>query len=138
MGIALESLIHSSEKNFNDDESPLGTILYGFFICSFVLCFCYVFHKSLTFLLHDVFSVYGHYVVVQSLSQVRLVATPWTTARQAFLFFTTQSLLRLVSVKSVMPSSHLILSCPLFFLPSVFPSIRVFSNDLALCIRWTL
>ena len=64
-------------------------------------------------------------------------ATPWTAARQASLSFTvSRSLLKLMSIESVMPSNHLIIYCPLFFLPSIFPSIRVFSSELALCIRW--
>ena len=63
--------------------------------------------------------------------------TPWTAARQASLSFTTsQSLLKLMSIESMMPSSRLLLSCPLLLLPSIFPSIRVFSNELALHIRW--
>ena len=74
---------------------------------------------------------------VQSLSRVRPFATPWTTAHQASLSITSsQSLLKLMSVESVMPSNHLILCCPLLLLPSVFPSIRVFSNESALHIRW--
>ena len=74
--------------------------------------------------------------VVQSLSRVQLFATPWTAAHQASLSFTVfQSLLKFMSIESVMPSSHLILCLPLFLLPSVFPSIRVFSSELALCIR---
>ena len=76
-------------------------------------------------------------VVVQLLSHVRLFATPWTAARQASLSFTnSQSLLKLMSIESVMPFSRLILCYPLLLLPSVFPSIRVFSNELALRIRW--
>ena len=68
----------------------------------------------------------------------RLLATPWTAARKASLFFTIpQSLLRFMSIKSVMPSNHLILCCPLLLLPSVFPSIRVFSNESALHTRWS-
>ena len=63
--------------------------------------------------------------------------TPWTAALQVFLSITnSQSLLRLMSIESVMPSSHLILCHPLLFLPSIFPSIRVFSNESVLCIRW--
>ena len=63
-------------------------------------------------------------------------ATPWTAACQTFLsFINSQSLLKLLSIESVMPSNHLILCCPLL-LPSIFPSIRVFSNESALCIRW--
>ena len=74
---------------------------------------------------------------VQSLSHVQLFATPWTTAHQASLSITNSwGLLKLISIESVMPSNHLILSHPLLFLPSIFPSIRVFSNESALCIRW--
>ena len=81
--------------------------------------------------LKDIFSS------VQSLSHVCLFATSWTTARQASLFITnSQSLLKLMSSKLVMPSNHLILCCPLFIPPSIFPSIRVFSNRSLLRIRW--
>ena len=74
---------------------------------------------------------------VQSLSHVQLFSTPWTTACQASLSITnSQSLLKLMSIESVIPSNHLILCCPLLLLPSVFPSIRVFSNESARCIRW--
>ena len=71
------------------------------------------------------------------LSHVRLFATPWTTACQASLSITNSwSLLRLMSIELVMPSNHLILCHPLLLLPSIFPSIRVFSNESALHIRW--
>ena len=74
---------------------------------------------------------------VQSLSRVRLFVTPWIAACQASLSITnSQSLLKLMSIESVMPSSHHILCRPLLLLPSVFPSIRVFSNESVLCIRW--
>ena len=73
---------------------------------------------------------------VQSLSRVRLFVTPWTAARQASLSITnSQSLLTLMSIESVIPSSHLILCLPLL-LPSIFPSIRVFSNESLFHIRW--
>ena len=73
---------------------------------------------------------------VQSLSRVRLFATPWTAACQASLSFTnSQSLLELMFIESVMPSDHLILCRPLLLLPSILPSIRVFSNESALRIR---
>ena len=76
-------------------------------------------------------------VVVQPLSHVWLFAIPWTAAHQAFLFITnSQSLLKLISIESVVPSNHLILWGPLLLLPSIFPSIRVFSNESALRIRW--
>ena len=74
---------------------------------------------------------------VQLLSRVRFFATPWTAAYQASLSITnSQSLLKLMSTESVMPSSHLILCHPLLVPPSIFPSIRVFSNESALRIRW--
>ena len=73
---------------------------------------------------------------VQSLSHVQLFATPWTAAFQASLSITNaRSLLKFMSIELVMPSNHLILCCPLL-LPSIFPSIRVFSNESVLCIRW--
>ena len=65
------------------------------------------------------------------------LANPWAVACQALLFFTiSRSLLQLMSIESVIPSNHLILCCPLLLLPSIFPSIRVFSNESAVCIRW--
>ena len=74
---------------------------------------------------------------VQSLSFVRLFVTLWTAARQASLSITnSQSLPKLISIESVMPSNHLILCRPLLLPPSIFPSIRVFSNESALRIRW--
>ena len=76
-------------------------------------------------------------VSVQSLSRVQLFATPWTAARQASLSITnSQSLLKLMSIELVMPSDHLILCRPLLLLSSIFHSIRVFSNESFLCIRW--
>ena len=75
--------------------------------------------------------------LVQSLSCVRLFVTPWTAARQASLSITNSwSLLKLMSIESVMPSNHLILCHPLLLPPSIFPRIRVFSNESVLCIRW--
>ena len=76
-------------------------------------------------------------VVVQSLSRVQLFVAPWTATRQASLSFSISwSLLRLMSIESVMPSNHLILCCPLLLLPTIFPSIRVFFSESALHIRW--
>ena len=72
-----------------------------------------------------------------SLSHVQLFAIPWIAACQASLSFTNSwSLPKLMSIESLMPSNHLILCHPLLLLPSIFPSIRVFSNESALCIRW--
>ena len=77
------------------------------------------------------------YIAVWSLSHVWLFVTQWTAASQATLFPTiSQRLLKFISIELVMLSNHLILCCPLLLLPSVFPSIRVFSNELALHIRW--
>ena len=76
-------------------------------------------------------------VVVQLQSHVQLFATPWTVACQASLSFTiSRSLVKLMSIELVMPSNHLILCHPLLLLPSILPSIRVFSNESAFSIRW--
>ena len=81
--------------------------------------------------------IYLRHGLVQSLSRVWLFATLWTEARQAFLSITNSwSLPKLMSIESVMPSNQLILCRPLLLLPSIFLSIRVFSNEPALCIRW--
>ena len=78
-----------------------------------------------------------HKISVQSLSRVRLFATPWTAAHQASLSnINSWSFLKLMSIESVMPSNHLILCHPLLLLPSIFPSIRVFSNESVLLIKW--
>ena len=86
------------------------------------------------------FSLYAFLLMtfssVQSLNHVRLFVTPWIAARQAFLPITnSRSLLKFMSIELVMPSNHLNLCHPLLLLPSIFPSIRVFSNE-SLCIRW--
>ena len=98
-------------------------------------------HASRTFpgiILESIYSLNTHCAaVVQPLSCVRLLVTPWTAACQAPLSFTvSQSLLRFMSIESVILSNHLILCCPLLLLPSIFPSIRVFSIESALHIRW--
>ena len=83
--------------------------------------------------------IYTHTVEysVQSLSPIQLSETPWTVTCQAYLSITnSQSLLKFMSIESVMPSYHLILCCPLLLLPSIFPSIRVFSSQSVLLIRW--
>ena len=88
---------------------------------------------------HTVLILYCNYQFssVQLLSRVWLFATPWTAACQAFLSITnSQSLLKLISIESVMLSNHLILCCPLLLLPSIFSSIKVFSNESVLRIRW--
>ena len=76
-------------------------------------------------------------VVLQLLSYVQFFVSTWTAARQDSLSFTISwSFLKLISIESVMPPNHLVLCHPLLLLLSIFPSIRVFTNDLALCIRW--
>ena len=83
------------------------------------------------------FISFRHMVVVQSLSHVQLFATLWTAACQASLsFIIFWDLLKLMSIELVMPSNHLILCHPLLLLPSIFPRVRVFSNESALHIRW--
>ena len=83
------------------------------------------------------FLEYNQFSSVQTLSCVLFFATPWTAAHQASLSITnSRSLHKLISIESVMPSHHLILCHPLLLLPSIFPSIRVFSNESALSIRW--
>ena len=86
------------------------------------------------YLIHDIDNIFSS---VQSLSRVRLFATPWIAACQASLSITnSQSLLKLMSIELVMPSNHLILCRPLLLPPSIFPSIRVFSSESVLHIRW--
>ena len=100
--------------------------------CSRVLSICELLALSKSPISSDVFSS------VQSLSCVRLFATPWTAARQTSLSIpNSQSPPKLMSIELVMPSNHLILCHPFLLLPSVFPSIRVFSIDSALPMRWT-
>ena len=86
----------------------------------------------------SIFHMSSVFSSVQLLSCVQLSATPWTAARQAFQSITnSRSLLKLMSIKPVMPSNHLILCHPLLLLPSIFPSIRGFSNESVLRIRWS-
>ena len=104
-------------------------------IYSFTLCIFFpVWSIQLTLKQHG-FQL--HFVVVQSLSRVRLFKTPWTAAHLASLpFAISQSLLKLMSIVSVMPSDHLILCCPLLLLPSILSSIRIFSSESTFPIRW--
>ena len=111
-----------------------------------LFAFYHIFDLAWPFLLNQTFKrqrkreeIWGLGIaaVVQLLSRVWLFVTPWTAARQASLSFTLSgSLLKPMSTESVMPSNHLVLWPPLLCLPSIFPSIRVFSNESALCIRW--
>ena len=97
----------------------------------------YCFQSHTTFTLQLLYIASVQFNSVQSLSRVWLLATPWTAAHQASLSITNSwSSLKLMSIESVMPSSHLILCHPLLLLPPVPPSIRVFSNESTLCMRW--
>ena len=81
--------------------------------------------------------LHPHFSLVQLLSRVRLFETPWTAARQASLsIINSRGLLKLMSIESVKPSNHLILCHPLLLPPSIFPSIRVFSNESVIHLRW--
>ena len=93
--------------------------------------------EKMGYILERILKAEKHFSSVQSLSHIRLFATPWIATRQASLSITnSRSWLRLTSIKSVMPSSHLILSRPLLLLPLIPPSIRVFSNESTLRMRW--
>ena len=105
------------------------------------MLFCWIFPKKLSLLICHGMATFlsRHFVIssVQSLSSVWLFATPWIAARQASLSITnSRSSLKLMSIESVMPSSHLILCRPLLLLSPTPPSIRVFSNESTLCMRW--
>ena len=94
----------------------------------------YILGKSLLYFTENIIVQFSS---VQSLSRVWLFTTPWTAAHQAPMFITnSQSAPKPMSIESVMPSNYLILCHPLLLLPSIFPSIRVFSNESALHIRW--
>ena len=119
-----------------------GYICNCFLLTILVLCFLlfWIFICLLWFwliILHN--SIFSPlFNSLQSLNNVQLFVTPWTAAHQAYLSITNSwSLLQLMSIMSVMPSNHLILCCPLLLPPSLFPSIRVFSMESVLCIRWT-
>ena len=118
----------SCRKTFHRSNAQEGRVGKKISINVFV-------HLSETFRMK--FSGTGYFSSVQSLSRVRLFVTPWTAACQASLSITnSQSLPKPMSIELVMPSNHLVLCCPLLLLPSIFPSIRVFSNESALHIRW--
>ena len=113
-------------------------ILYPYWRVTEKLSFSYKLDvKNIFFKLFLKLIMFSQFSSVQSLSRVRLFATPWIAARQASLFITnSRSSLRLTSIKSVMPSSHLILCRPLLLLPPIPPSVRVFSSESTLSIGW--
>ena len=101
------------------------------------ICHCIYTYKHNIHTTKNTYALYYIVVVVQSLSHVRLFATLYTAARQASLSFTISwNLLKLMSIESVMPYDHLIPCCPLLLLPSTFPSVKDFSSELALPIKW--
>ena len=110
--------------------------MQGCFTEEFTLKIRFLRENSILYLLSIYFLSGSQFSSVQSLSHVRLFVTPWTAAHQASLSITnSQSLPKLMSSESVMPSNHLILCRSLLLLPSIFPNIRVFSNESAFCIR---
>ena len=124
---------------FLGSRLEIGLNLKNFSLAVLHRKFCWIFFFSaLVFISHfnpKFKNLDFSFSSVQSLSHVRLFATPWTAAHQASLSITNSwSLLKLMSIESVMPSSHLILCHPLLLLPSIFPNIRVFSNESVLCI----
>ena len=112
---------------------PLYAVnVYSKIHSTYLLCIAQIFRQN-----HFIWDPIVPCAIVQSLSHVWLFATPWTATLQASLSFTiSQSLLKLLSIESVMPSNHLMLCHPLLLLPSVFPRTMVYSNELALHIRW--
>ena len=107
----------------------------------FLICFIFIvfFHSLILFSVSSIFKLHLSHNLsfVQSLSQLQLFVTPWNVALQASLSFTVSwSLLKLMLIELVMPSNHLVLCHTILLLPSIFPSIRVLSNELALHIRW--
>ena len=94
-------------------------------------------HEEILIIVLGQYLTYNGFSSIQSLSRVRLFATSWTATLQASLSIANSwSLLKLMSIESVMPTNHLILCCPLLLLLSIFPSIKVFTNESVLCIRW--
>ena len=138
--LAWSSISHMVMHHILSDQLPL--LYMGLFLDSIILCmiYMYVISPVLCCQISIIFwknSLLNSFKSVQLLSHVRLFATAWTAACQTSLSITnSRSLLKLMSIKSVMTSNCLILCCPLLLLPSIFPSIRVFSNESVLCIRW--
>ena len=108
------------------------------FLFSYIyICVCVCVCLCMCIYILSCVCVYIYILSFQSLSRLRLFVTPWTPAYQAALYITnSRSLLKLMSIESVMPFNHHILCCPVLLMLSIFPSIRVFSNESILCIRW--
>ena len=119
-------------------RNPISQELLAVFSSQTIQNWHFTLHLTSVFIVLEVFCPGGSGAEANrlSLSRVRLSATPWTAARQASLSITNSwSLLKLMFIKLVMPSNHLILCCPLLLLPSIFPRIRIFSNESILRIR---
>ena len=116
----------------------LESVLVSFFTSGWVFPAPLAFEVEIVLSEKLYWQTFTLHFVIQSLSHVQLFATPWTVACHVPLSFTISwNLLKFMSIDSVMLSNHLILCCPLYCLPSIFPSIRVFSSESALCIRWS-
>ena len=127
----------ASNRNTAHSQCPVNTELKNIFLM--VTNWYNYLREQFGSICHDLKYIYVQlqFSSVQSLSRVGLFATPWIAARQASLSITiSRSSLKLTSIESVMPSSHLILGRPLFLLPPIPPSIRVFSNESTLHMRW--
>ena len=128
-------MLISISQFFSHPHFPLGIHMFVLYMC--ISTSVLQVRSSMPFFF-SIFHVYAfsQFSSVQSLSSIQFFVTPWTAACQASLSITSsRNLLRLMSFELVMPSNHLILCHPLLLLPSIFPSIRVFSNESALCIR---
>ena len=133
---AWRSAVHGVAKSrtrLSDWTTYPSRLPVGFYFCFIVWLPCAK-NSAVDFWLFSISLAIQFSSSVQSISHVRVFATPWTVACQAIT--NSQSLLKLTSIESVMPCNHLILCHPLFLLTSIFPRIRIFSNELALCIRW--
>ena len=132
---ACRAAIHGVTKSqirLRDWNELNWTTSHNYYVAAFA-----VIVKTLKFYFHNSFWMCVYISSVQSVSHVWLSGTPWTAAHQASLSITnSQSLLKLMSIKSVMPMNHLILHHPLLLLPSILPSIRGFSNGSVLHLRW--
>ena len=131
--LALGSILRFLTSDCNDSKPLSKTSKLSFYgsLCYFILHLLFGVYFDLKFLFSHCFVfIFLNWIVVQSLSCVQLFVIPWTVAHQASLSFTLSwSLVKLMSIESMMPSNHLILCCLFFHLPSVFPSIRVLSSE---------
>ena len=126
-----------------ENNLPMCSFSEPVFFWVFTFIFKFLIHLEIILVMGEMYLLqffstwlFNYPSSVQSLSRVRLFVTPWIATRQASLSITNSCSLKLTSIESLMPSNHLILCHPLRLLPSIFPNIRVFSNESALRIRW--